>query len=177
MVRRMIAQKDVLLSHMADHVLGNGLRDATLRPLARAAGTSDRMLIYHFGSKEALIAAVLDHLAGRLTAMLDAAPMPPAPAALAETLLAMMRSPPVQPYVAVWLEVIAGAGRGDPVFRETAMRILTHFHCWLMGRLPPGTPAPEAAAARLLVTIEGTLLVEAAGDAGRALTKAAEILT
>jgi AcrR family transcriptional regulator len=135
------------------------------------------MLIYHFGSKEALIAAVLDHLAGRLTAMLDAAPPPPTPAALVASMLAMMRSPPAQPYVAVWLEVIAGAGRGDPDFRATAARILTHFHRWLIPRLPPGTPAPAAAAARLLIGIEGTLLIEAVGDAGRALTKEAESLT
>lgn len=171
-VFRMTATKDALLARMADHVLAHGLRDATLRPLARAAGTSDRMLIYHFGSKEALVAAILDHLALRLTSMLDAAP--PAPATLADAVLAMMRSPPARPYVAVWLEVVAGAARGEPGFRDTAARILSHFHRWLIPRLPAGTSSPEAAAARLLVMVEGTLLVEAAGDTGRELTRAAE---
>lgn len=148
------------LSRMADHVLAHGLRDATLRPLARAAGTSDRMLIYRHSSKEALIAAILDHLAERLTGMLDAAPLPPAdnPDALMAGLLAMMRSPAAQPYVAVWLEVVAGAARGDATCRATGARIIAHFHRWLADRLPPG-----ADAAALLVRIEGTLMIDAVG--------------
>ncbi|GAA1675004.1 TetR/AcrR family transcriptional regulator [Fodinicola feengrottensis] len=41
------------------YVLDQGLVGLSLRPLAAALGTSDRMLIYHFGSKENLIAEVL----------------------------------------------------------------------------------------------------------------------
>jgi AcrR family transcriptional regulator len=42
-----------------DYVLEHGLLDLSLRPLAAALGTSDRMLLYHFGSKDELVAAVL----------------------------------------------------------------------------------------------------------------------
>ena len=48
--------KETLLPLLAGHVLAHGLGEASLRPLAKAAGTSDRMLLYHFGTKEALIA-------------------------------------------------------------------------------------------------------------------------
>jgi AcrR family transcriptional regulator len=41
------------------YVLAEGLVGLSLRPLAAALGTSDRMLIYHFGSKDALISDVL----------------------------------------------------------------------------------------------------------------------
>jgi AcrR family transcriptional regulator len=154
---------DTSLSRMADHVLAHGLRDATLRPLARAAGTSDRMLIYRHGSKEALIAAILDHLAQRLTGMLDAAPLPRGGTAdtLADGLLTMMRSPDAQPYVAVWLEVVAGAARGDATCRATGARIIAHFHRWLADRLPPGTDATA-----VLARIEGTLMIDALGGIG-----------
>lgn len=154
---------DAPLSLMADHVLAHGLREATLRPLARAAGTSDRMLIYRHGSKDALIAAILDHLADRLTALLDAAPLPPAetPEARVAGILALMRSPAARPYVAVWLEVVAGAARGDATCRDTGGRILRHFHRWLADRLPPGTDA-----AAVLARIEGTLLIDAVGGIG-----------
>lgn len=50
--------KQTLLPKLAAHVLRHGLGSASLRPLAKAAGTSDRMLIYHFGSKDALVAAL-----------------------------------------------------------------------------------------------------------------------
>lgn len=42
-----------------DYVLENGLIGLSLRPLAAALGTSDRMLIYRFGNKDSLVAEVL----------------------------------------------------------------------------------------------------------------------
>ena len=42
-----------------DFVLEHGLIGLSLRPLAAELGTSDRMLLYHFGSKDELVAAVL----------------------------------------------------------------------------------------------------------------------
>jgi len=48
-----------LISAAADYVFANGLASLSLRPLAEALETSHRTLLYHFGSKEALIAEVL----------------------------------------------------------------------------------------------------------------------
>jgi AcrR family transcriptional regulator len=41
-----------------DHALTAGIGDLSLRELAAAIGTSHRMLIYHFGSREGLLVAV-----------------------------------------------------------------------------------------------------------------------
>ena len=65
--------RETLLPLLAAHVMAHGLADASLRPLARAAGTSDRMLIYHFGNKDALVAALLDYLVARFADALDSA--------------------------------------------------------------------------------------------------------
>jgi AcrR family transcriptional regulator len=51
--------RDRLLAAAVDHVLAHGLSDLSLRELAAAIGTSHRMLIYHFGSKEGLVVAVI----------------------------------------------------------------------------------------------------------------------
>ncbi|MCX4515120.1 TetR/AcrR family transcriptional regulator [Streptomyces sp. NBC_01619] len=48
-----------LLRRVREYVARNGLVDLSLRPLARALGTSDRMLLYYFGSKERLVAEAL----------------------------------------------------------------------------------------------------------------------
>jgi AcrR family transcriptional regulator len=48
-----------LLERAVQYVLAHGVGGLSLRPLAQAIGTSARMLIHHFGSKQALIAAVL----------------------------------------------------------------------------------------------------------------------
>lgn len=52
--------KQRLLDACTDHALEHGLPDR-LTPLAAAAGTSARMLLYHFGTRDALLRAVLRH--------------------------------------------------------------------------------------------------------------------
>lgn len=46
---------DAVIEHAAEH----GLADRSLRAIAEAVGTSHRMLIYHFGSRDGLLAAVV----------------------------------------------------------------------------------------------------------------------
>ncbi len=50
--------RDRLLAAAVRHALNAGIADLSLRELAAAIGTSHRMLIYHFGSREGLLAAV-----------------------------------------------------------------------------------------------------------------------
>ena len=50
--------KQRLLAACTDHALQHGLPDR-LEPLATAAGTSQRMLIYHFGTRDDLLRHVL----------------------------------------------------------------------------------------------------------------------
>ena len=52
--------KERLLDACTDYALEHGLPDR-LEPLASDAGTSTRMLIYHFGTRDALLRAVLGH--------------------------------------------------------------------------------------------------------------------
>ena len=46
--------KQRLLDAAIEYVAANGMSDVSLRTLAAALGTSHRMLIFHFGSKEGL---------------------------------------------------------------------------------------------------------------------------
>jgi len=58
------------LAKAADYVLEHGLEDLSLRPLAAALGTSTRMLLYDFESKERLVDEVLAEIRRRLTELL-----------------------------------------------------------------------------------------------------------
>jgi AcrR family transcriptional regulator len=51
--------KELLLRAAMDYVAEHGVSDLSLRQLAAAIGTSHRMLIYHFGSKEGLLIEVI----------------------------------------------------------------------------------------------------------------------
>ncbi len=53
------ARKQELLEAAYQYVLRNGLADMSLRPLARQVGSSPRVLLFLFGSKEELTRALL----------------------------------------------------------------------------------------------------------------------
>jgi len=51
-----------LLDAIHAYLVKNGVSDLSLRPLAKAVGSSPRTLLYHFGSKEKMIDRVLSHI-------------------------------------------------------------------------------------------------------------------
>lgn len=51
--------RDSLLARTVGYFASNGIADTSLRQLAEQIGTSHRMLHYHFGSREGLLAAVV----------------------------------------------------------------------------------------------------------------------
>lgn len=154
-----------LIDRLTDHVLDHGLAGASLRPLARAAGTSDRMLLYYFADKAALIEALLGNVAARLTAELETlAARPPLPAGvLARELPALATAEPLWRYMKLWLEVAALAARGDTTCATVGGAIGRDFVAWIEARIA-GDPARRASeAALLLQLIDGALVLKSAG--------------
>jgi AcrR family transcriptional regulator len=56
---RETSRRGELAEAATEYVLEHGLIGLSLRPLADAIGTSDRMLLYHFASKDDVVATVL----------------------------------------------------------------------------------------------------------------------
>lgn len=54
--------REALLDRCLEVLHAKGFRDLSLRGIAAGAGTSHRMLIYHFGSREGLLAAVVGRI-------------------------------------------------------------------------------------------------------------------
>lgn len=151
---------------MAGHLLAHGLAASPLRALAKAAGTSDRMLLYYFADRDELLGALLDHVAGDLQAML--APFDPARqswAALLRTLWVQARSPALRSYLQLFIEIASAAGRGEEPQRTAAQRIAGGFIDWTAARLDPAEGSPTARATLLLATLDGLFLLEGSGRA------------
>src|SRR2546423_12190781 len=71
-----------LLDAAIEYVAQHGLSDVSLRTLAAALGTSHRMLIHHFGSKERLWVEIVRTVESRQRALLgEILPDPGQPAA------------------------------------------------------------------------------------------------
>ena len=156
---------------MAAHVLAHGLGGASLRPLAKAAGTSDRMLLYHFGNKEGLVADLLEYIADVYSKALDMAMGEGRATTRQECLtrvLAYGRSPAVQPFMVLWWEIVAGAARGLPGYKRAAEAMIAKQLDWLEGQMPEDDPDPVAGARYLLTLMEESLMLDTVGHADTA---------
>ncbi len=160
--------RETMLPLMAAHVLQHGLGGASLRPLAKAAGTSDRMLIYHFGNKETLIRELLGYIADVYSAALDMALGDDRPISRQQCLARILdqaRQPTMQQFMILWWEIVAGAARGIPGYREAAQAMITKQLAWLEAQMPADDPDPAGGARYLLTLMEGTLMLGTVGHA------------
>src|SRR4051812_8902910 len=97
----MSARRAELLERAYGHVLAHGLADMSLRPLASAIGSSPRVLLLLFGSKDGLVRALLDRARADELAMLDRLPSTHDPAAEVWRWLA---APEHRPLLVLWAE-------------------------------------------------------------------------
>ena len=159
-------RREAAIERMADYVLSEGLGAATLRPLAAAAGTSDRMLLYYFADKDEVLTATLDRIAARMIVQLDAIPVEPRRpfSDLLEQVRAAMDAENLQSFMPLWLDLAAGAARDLQPHRDVAGRIADGFLAWVRLRLPlEDDGEPSSLAPLFLVAIEGMYLLEAVG--------------
>ena len=183
---RETARRDEVAQAATDYVLEHGLIGLSLRPLAAELDTSDRMLLYHFDSKDDLVATVLRTSNDRSVAVIRSLrPSADVRSAVVD-LWAVLRSAPLdrcqrlyveaaalglfgrEPYATVvreanelWVAAVADhlAASGTP--RDRARRVVALLDAALMGfqldlPLDAGDPVTERA-------------VEDLADAGAAL--------
>jgi AcrR family transcriptional regulator len=108
--------RERLLAAAMEHVAEHGVGNLSLRGLATALGTSHRMLIYHFGSREGLLIEVIRAVEAQQRAalaelLLDEGAPP------AETMRRMWRriaDPALWPNERLFFEVYAQALQGSP---------------------------------------------------------------
>lgn len=114
-----MSRRDELLDEVTDHVLEHGLIGLTLRPLAAAIGTSDRMLIYHFGSRDALVSAVVARSGERAAAYVDAMTGAPTVRAAVNRLWAAYGDQPLDSCLDVYVQAAAtGLFGSEPYLSE-----------------------------------------------------------
>jgi AcrR family transcriptional regulator len=155
-----------VLERLADHVVAHGLSASSLRPLAKAAGTSDRMLLYYFADKAEMMTAALSVIALRMTALMEArkAPAPLPVAELQPILLAAMLDDAMWPYMRVWLEIASLSAKGDPLYRAVGEQLGRGFLAWGAMQIDAATDAQrQKEAGRLLVMAEGLVVLKSIG--------------
>jgi AcrR family transcriptional regulator len=151
-----------LTDRALDYVLASGLLGLSLRPLAAALGTSDRMLLYHFGSKERLVGAVLDRAQQRLATSIEPTGPPPRDLAeLVEQLWTALRAPAAAQVTRLYLETCVLAVQDPDRWRQAPERLRGPWRVPLRdGLVAFGVAAEqaEALADLILDTFDGLAL-------------------
>lgn len=105
--RRPSARQEELLEGAYRYVLANGLTDMSLRPLATAIGSSPRVLLFLFGSKDGLTRALLARARADELALLERiGPLTGdrGLAAAVEATWAWLSDPRHRPLLALWVQ-------------------------------------------------------------------------
>lgn len=166
--------RDLLVGRVAGDLAESGLVGATLARLASASGTSARMLVHHFGSRDELIERALDRAREDELALMRRAL--PADQDFVERLPAAWRwftSPQARGYFRLFGEVAADARLRERSVSSTGVRRgLTEdwLDVFTDGFVAGGYDAPAArlAATELLAVVRGLVLdLEATEDAAR----------
>jgi len=153
-----------LLNAIVDALLAHGAAELSLRPLAEQVGTSARLLIYHFGSKERLLADAMAQVRLRIQTSLGAYAGQVRPKTLRDLVMMVWNwavQPPNQCYFRLLFEV-DGLTLYDRVHvsQDTGR---AHSAAWIAlmehaaARLPADGPVFSAHSTLILATLTGLL--------------------
>ena len=185
------ARKQELLEAAYQYVLGTGLADMSLRPLAKEIGSSPRVLLFLFGSKEGLVRALLTRAREEeLRYLAELRDEHNGLAAAGRDVWAWLADPAHRALLALWVEGYARSLLGEPGpwsdFGRDTVRDWLDLLAERQAADGPGaasaagapaaasTAGPEAERTLLLAVLRGALLdLLATGDTER-VTRAVE---
>jgi AcrR family transcriptional regulator len=150
-----------LLDELVAAFGAGGIGGRSLRAVAAVVGTSHRMLLHHFGSRDELLLAIVEEVERRQMGTLDELPEDPADAVAA--MWADVRRPELRPFERLFFECYARAAQGEEPFTRLVPAAVDG---WLVQVDERSGGTADPAVARLgLAVIRGLLLdLVATGD-------------
>ncbi len=107
-------RRNQLLEALINAFATGGIGGRSLREIGAAAGTSHRMLLHHFGSRDEMMLAIVEEVERRQTAMLTNLGDDPDDAFAA--MWADLRRPEQRPFERLFFECYARAAQGEDPF-------------------------------------------------------------
>lgn len=109
-----LERRQELLDAVVEEFATGGIGDRSLRDVAAAVGTSHRMLLHHFGSRNELLLTIVEEVERRQMALLPELPQEPADAIAA--MWADLRRPELRPFERLFFECYARGVQGEQPF-------------------------------------------------------------
>jgi AcrR family transcriptional regulator len=155
------ARRRALLDALIEAFARDGIGGRSLREVAESVGTSHRMLLHHFGSRDELLLTIVEEVERRQQATLGVLPDDPADAVAA--MWADLRRPELRPFERLFFECYARGAQGEEPFTRLLPAAVDG---WLDQAARHAGGAVDPAFVRLgLAVIRGLLLdLVATGD-------------
>jgi AcrR family transcriptional regulator len=168
-------RKQELLDAVIADLEREGIGDRSLREIAAAVGTSHRMLIHHFGSRNGLLNEVVRTVEANQRAFL--ASLDGAPADVSVAMWRRLSDPILWPAERLFFECYARACRGEQPYASLLPGLVDDWLDAVTAREPAGTGTAAAdvarARARLGLALFRGLLLDLVGTGDRAGVEAA----
>lgn len=149
-----VERRRQLLDALIDTFADGGIGDRSLRGIADTVGTSHRMLLHHFGSRDEMLLAIVDEVERRQMSLLPSAGTEPADAMAA--MWADVRRPELRRFERLFFECYARGAQGEQPF---ARMLPGAVETWLEEVDARTDPGADPALARLgLAVVRGLLL-------------------
>jgi AcrR family transcriptional regulator len=153
-----VTPRDELLNAVIESVAANGLGARSLRDLAADAGTSHRMLIHHFGSRDGLLVAIVTEVEARQREVLRELPSN-TDAALAAVWRSVV-DPELWSFERLFFECYARGAQGEEPFNRLIPALVDDWLAGMRGR--------ERDRARLALAVVRGLLLDLVATEDRA---------
>jgi AcrR family transcriptional regulator len=150
-----LARRRQLLDALIDEFADGGIGDRSLREVAAAVGTSHRMLLHHFGSREDLLLAVVEEVEHRQMSLLSELPADPAEGFAA--MWADLLRPELRRLERLFFECYARAAQGEKPFARMIPDAVTG---WLGAVIAASDGAADPAMVRLGLAVTRGLLLD-----------------
>jgi AcrR family transcriptional regulator len=161
------ARRDELLAAVIAAAADGGLARRSLRDLAAEVGTSHRMLIHHFGSRDGLLAAVVEAMERDQNERI--ADMPDDPADAVRETWRRTSDPSFWPVERLFFECYARGAQGEAPFDRLVPKLVDDTLAALAARgVEPDSD--EAVLARLALAVIRGLLLDLVATGDRAAT-------
>jgi AcrR family transcriptional regulator len=157
------AAREAMLDRCMIFLQRNGFSELSLRGIAAGVGTSHRMLLYHFGSREGVLAQVVGRMeADQRTALAQLSASGDDPAAIGRTYWRQVSDPSLAGAERLFFEIYAQALYGREWTESFRASVITAWEGPLVEFLVAQgfTPAEARARARLGLAVTRGLLLD-----------------
>jgi AcrR family transcriptional regulator len=165
-----LGRRRQLLDALVEEFAAGGIGDRSLREVAGVVGTSHRMLLHHFASRQELLLAIVEEVEHRQMAVLS--DLPTEPAGSFAAMWAILCRPELRPFERLFFECYSRGVQGEEPF---ARMVPGAVDGWLAEVDKAAGGSSDAALVRLgLAVTRGLLLDLVATDDDAGVTSAAQ---